>query len=107
MRGALPGCGPRTAEPAASMAKTLGAWNKELGVRFLIIFDAFDEYLAASRDAPGIRNFGAQFVEVLKDERLPQNFLLALRDERLVTQRFEGRIARLGAPLVRLPPTKR
>jgi hypothetical protein len=103
MRGALPARRPRTAEPAASMAKSLGAWNKELGARFLIIFDAFDEYLAASRDAPGIRIFDAQFVEVLKDDRLPANFLLALRDERPLLERFEGRIARLGDTLVRLP----
>lgn len=103
MRGALRAFRPRTAEPAASMAKSLGAWNKELGARFLIVFDAFDEYLAASRDAPGIRDFGAQFVEMLKDDRLPANFLLALRDERPLLERFEGRIARLGDTLVRLP----
>ena len=103
MRGALRACRPRTAEPAASMAKSLEAWNNELGVRFLIIFDAFDEYLAASRDAPGIRQFGAQFAEVLEDDRLPANFLLALRDERPLVERFEGRIARLGDTSVRLP----
>jgi hypothetical protein len=107
MRGALRARRPRTAEPAASMAKSLRAWNKELGVRFLIIFDAFDEYLAASRDAPGIRNFGAEFVEVLKDDRLPANFLLALRDERPLVERFEGRIACLGDTSVRLPPWQR
>ena len=103
MRGALRARRPRTAEPAASMAKSLRAWNKELGVRFLIIFDAFDEYLAASRDAPGIRRFGAEFVEVLKDDHLPANFLLALRDERSLVERFEGRIACLGDASVRLP----
>jgi conflict system STAND superfamily ATPase len=103
MRGALRARRPRTAEPAASMAKSLRAWNKESGVRFLIIFDAFDEYLAASRDAPGIRKFGAEFVEVLKDDRLPANFLLALRDERPLVERFEGRIACLGDTSVRLP----
>jgi len=103
MRGALRANRPRTAEPDASMAKSLGAWSEELGVRFLIIFDAFDEYLAASRDAPGIRKFGAQFVEVLEDDRLPANFLLALRDERPLVERFEGRIARLGDTSVRLP----
>jgi hypothetical protein len=107
MRGALRASRARTAEPAASMAKRLGAWNKELGVRFLIIFDAFDEYLAASRDAPGIREFGAQFAEVLKDDRLPANFLLALRDERPLLERFEGRIARLGDTSVRLPSWRR
>ncbi|HEY1287675.1 MAG TPA: AAA family ATPase [Burkholderiales bacterium] len=104
LRGALPAGRPRPAEPAASMAKNLRAWNKELGVRFLIIFDAFDQYLAASRDAPGIRNFGAQFVEVLEDDRSPANFLLALRDERPLLERFEGRIARIGDTSVRLPP---
>jgi hypothetical protein len=103
MRGALRARRPRTAEPAASMAKSLGAWNKELGVRFLIIFDAFDEYLAASRDTPGIRQFGAQLEEVLKDDRLPANFLLALRDERPLLERFDGRIALLGDTSVRLP----
>ena len=103
MRGALRARRARTAEPAASMAKSLRAWNKELGVRFLIIFDAFDEYLAASRDAPGIRKFGAEFVEVLKDDRLPANFLVALRDERPLVERFEGRIACLGDTSVRLP----
>jgi hypothetical protein len=103
IRSALPAGRPRTAEPAASMAKSLGAWNKESGVRFLIIFDAFEKYLAASRDAPGIRKFGEQFVEVLKDDRLPVNFLLALRDERPLLERFEGRIARLGDTSVRLP----
>jgi len=103
MRGALRASRPRAAEPAASMAKSLGAWNQELGVRFLIIFDAFDEYLGASRDAPGIRKFGAQFEEVLKDDRLPANFLLALRDERALLERFEGRIALLGDTSVRLP----
>jgi len=103
MRSALPAGRPRTAEPAASMAKSLRAWNKELGARFLIIFDAFDEYLAAPRDAPGIRIFAAQFAEVLKDDRLPANFLLALRDERPLLERFEGRIARLGDTSVRLP----
>ena len=102
IRGVLPASRPRTAEPA-SMAKSLAAWNKELGVRFLIIFDAFDEYLAASRDAPGIRKFGAQFEEVFKDDRLPANFLLALREERPLLERFEGRIARLGDTSVRLP----
>jgi hypothetical protein len=60
MRSALPAGRPRTAEPAASMAKSLIAWNKEWGARFLIIFDAFDEYLAAPRDAPGIRIFAAR-----------------------------------------------
>lgn len=103
MRGALRASRPRAAEPAASMAKSLGAWNQELGVRFLIIFDGFDEYLGASRDAPGIRKFGAQFEEVLKDDRLPANFLLALRDERALLERFEGRIALLGDTSVRLP----
>jgi len=103
MRGALPARRRRTADPAASMAKSLGAWHKESGARFLIIFDAFDEYLAAPGDAPGIRIFEAQFVEVLKDDRLPANFLLTLRDERPLLERFEGRIARLGDTLVRLP----
>jgi hypothetical protein len=69
MRGALRASRPRAAEPAASMAKSLGAWNQELGVRFLIISTRSTSILGITRRA-GIRKFGAQFEEVLKDDPL-------------------------------------
>ena len=101
---ALPiGCA-RMASPVRPLADPLAAWSKELRVRFLIIFDRFDEYLAAPLDRAGIREFADQFALVVSEPLLPANFLISLRDEKLLLERFQQRIAGLGNASLRLPP---
>ena len=100
---ALPiGCA-RMASPVRPLADPLAAWSKELRVRFLIIFDRFDEYLAAPLDRAGIREFADQFALVVREPLLPANFLISLRDEKLLLERFQQRIAGLGNASLRLP----
>jgi uncharacterized protein len=90
--------------PRRSLVDALAAWSKELSVRFLIIFDHFDEYLAAPLDRAGILEFADQFEQGVSEPLLPANFLLSLRDEGLLLARFQERIAGLGNASLQVPP---
>ncbi|HEV7392361.1 MAG TPA: hypothetical protein VGO08_12000, partial [Burkholderiales bacterium] len=71
---------------------------------FIIIFDRFEEYLAAPADRPDVRDFEAQLVEAVNSGTLAANFLLSLdEDAAPLLARLRERIPGLGDARVRLP----
>ena len=101
---ALPAGRMRMALQFSHLAESLAAWSKELDVRFLIVFDRFEEYLAASIALPGIRQFADDFAQAVNEPLLPANFLLLLPDEQALLERFGERIPSLRDDYLRLPP---
>jgi len=100
---ALPVGHGRKVPPFSNLAECLAAWSKELDARFLIVFDRFEEYLAAPMSLPGIRRFANDFAQVINEPLLPANFLLLLPDEQALFGRFGKRILSLGDDRLCLP----
>ena len=105
IHAALSISGKTTATLSAPLLETLAAWSKQLGIRFLIILDNFDDYIAAPLDQPGMREFADEFVRVMKVTSLPVNFLVALRNDAGPSlTRFRERVPGFGDACVRLLP---
>jgi uncharacterized protein len=103
---ALPsGGGSLIGAPFPSLAENLALWNKELGVRFLILLDQFEQFLTAPRNRPGIPEFDDEFARVLGDPRLPVNFLVSVReDAEPLMERLRASMTGLGDASLRLYP---
>jgi hypothetical protein len=86
-----------------SSVDLLRTWEARLDVTFIIIFDEFDRYLAASANGEGITPFDGELIEAVTDPKLRSNFLLVVNDEAPLLDRFLGRIPGLGGASVRLP----
>lgn len=97
----LPSMG--TVPPPASLRASLMAWNEALGVRFLIVLDRFERFLAAPPDDPGVVEFSDEFVRAVNEPALPANFLISLQgDAEPLLERFGERIPDLGEACLRL-----
>jgi hypothetical protein len=89
---------------ADSLCARLAARQRAFDCTFIIIFDRFEEYLAAPADRPDVRDFEAQFVEAVNSGTLAANFLLSLdEDAAPLLARLRERIPGLGDARVRLP----
>ncbi|HZN26214.1 MAG TPA: TAXI family TRAP transporter solute-binding subunit [Burkholderiales bacterium] len=71
----LPGVG------LTPLAETFGLWSKELGVRFLLVLDQFEQFLAAPRDLPGVLELESEFARMLVDHGLPVHLLVSVRED--------------------------
>jgi hypothetical protein len=102
---AKPGAVPCPPLSERSMTDYLTAWSGRLGISFLIIFDQFEQYLAAPMSQEGVAAFADQFIQAANQPGLPVNFLLSLReDAEPLLARFQDRIPGLYNACVRLPP---
>jgi hypothetical protein len=89
---------------ADSLCARLAARQRAFDCTFIIIFDRFEEYLAAPADRPDVRDFEAQLVEAVNSGTLAANFLLSLdEDAAPLLARLRERIPGLGDARVRLP----
>ena len=90
--------------PAADhLCARLAARQRAFDCRFVIIFDRFEEYLAAPAEGDEIREFEAQFVEAVNSPTISANFVLSV-DEHAAPQlaRLQEHIPGLGDAEVRL-----
>jgi len=103
---ALPdGAGSQLGAPFPSLAENLALWSRELGVRFLILLDQFEQFLTASRKRPGVAEFDEEFARVLGDPRIPVNFLVSVReDAEPLMERLRATMTGLGDASLRLYP---
>jgi TRAP-type uncharacterized transport system substrate-binding protein len=103
---ALPsGAGSQLGAPFPSLAENFAFWSKELGVRFLILLDQFEQFLTAPRNRPGIPEFDDEFARVLGDPRLPVNFLVSVREDAEPSmERLRASMTGLGDASLRLYP---
>jgi hypothetical protein len=88
---------------ADRLSERLAARQRAFDCRFVIIFDRFEEYLAASAESDEIREFEAHFVEAVNSRTISANFVLSV-DERATSQlaRLHEHIVGLGDAQVRL-----
>jgi hypothetical protein len=92
---------------ADSLCARLAARQQAFDCTFIIIFDRFEEYLAAPAERPDFRDFEAQFVEAVNSRTLRANFLLSLEEDAApLLGRLRKRIPGLGDAQVRLPKVK-
>lgn len=88
----------------ASLVTNLLSWSKQFNVRFVVIFDRFEEYLMAPFDNRGIREFAEQWVRILAHPALPVNFLICVRnDARPLMDRFAQRVSGICEDDLSLP----
>jgi TRAP-type uncharacterized transport system substrate-binding protein len=91
-----------------SLHESLLARSREQRLRFLIIFDGFEHYLAADRESAAMREFSAQFTRIANDQAIPANFLIALPDETdAALEHYRAAISGFGDARLRLPPLHR
>jgi hypothetical protein len=88
---------------ADHLCARLAARQRAFDCKFVIIFDRFEEYLAAPTESDEIREFEAQFVEAVNSPTISANFVLSV-DERAAPQlaRLREHIPGLGDAQVRL-----
>jgi hypothetical protein len=92
---------------ADSLCARLAARQQAFDCTFIIIFDRFEEYLAAPAERPDFRDFEAQIVEAVNSRTLRANFLLSLEEDAApLLGRLRKRIPGLGDAQVRLPKVK-
>jgi hypothetical protein len=83
----------------------LTVWTRQLGVRFLVLFDHFEQLLTAPVDRPGIAEFRDEFARALADPRLAVNFLVSVReDAEPLMEAFRAGIPELGDASLRVYP---
>jgi hypothetical protein len=76
------------------VADSLSAWSRLLDLRFLIIFDRFDEFLAGHAESDEGRRFTNEFVQILHQPELAVNFLLcAAASSEPEMQRYQTQFA--------------
>jgi hypothetical protein len=86
-------------------ADSLSAWSQLLDLRFLIIFDRFEEFLAGREDSDDGRRFTRELIQVLRKPDLAVNFLVcAAAGSEPEMQRYQMQFAELEqASCVRVP----
>jgi Novel STAND NTPase 1 len=91
-----------------NLSENLATWNEELGLRFFIILDCFEQYLRAPYDRAGVAEFEYEFVRMVNQPRLAAHFLLSVRDDaEPLLNRFRDRINGFGDAFLRLPDLHR
>ena len=107
IRRAVPALDSRRANekvPSSSLAATLARWQHGIDATFIIVFDRFEEHLAA-RDRPGAAEFEEELVRVMKMPALRAHFVIALEaDDAPLLDPLRERIPGLGDTVIRLPP---
>ena len=105
VRQAAASAGAAVSEPGAdSLLGNLREWQEALDVTFIIVFDRFEQFLAAPAGRTGIAEFEEAFVQIANDPMLRANFLLAFDEEaEPLLARLKRHIPRLGNSRVRLP----
>jgi uncharacterized protein len=89
--------------PDASLARSLAAWHDELDLRFFIILDGFERYLAAPEDDSRILDFAHELLRVLNAE-VPVNILISVREEaQAAFEAFQVRIPGFDEASFHLP----
>jgi len=75
------------------------------GLPFTLIFDRFDQHLAADENDRGVQAFDEAFVQIANDPSLDARFLIILDEQSApaMQERFGGRIEGLDDCYVRLP----
>jgi len=101
----LPIGSPPMATVMPTLTDILAAWNDEIGVRFFVVLDSFEQYLRAPFDRAGIAEFDDEFVRMVNEPFLAAHFLLSVRDdaEALLMNRYRDRISGFGDAFLRLP----
>ena len=99
-----PGAAPKKGAASRSLLEQLAAWQEELDISFLFVFDQFEEYLQRSADSSSVKDFDEAFVQLVNDSKLRAKFLISLDEtaEPLLA-RFRDRIWHLRDARVRLP----
>jgi len=105
VRQAAGTAGAAVSEPGGgSLLANLREWQEALDVTFIIVFDRFEQFLAAAADRAGFAEFEETFVQIANDPMLRANFLLAFDEEaEPLLARLKRHIPRLGNSRVRLP----
>ena len=87
------------------MAGSLSVWSRLLDLRFLIIFDRFEDFLARCAQSDDGRRFTAELVQVLREPGLAVNLLLcAAANSEPQMQRYQAQLCDLQeVSWVRLP----
>jgi hypothetical protein len=90
---------------ALPIAESLSAWSQLLDLRFLIIFDRFDEFLAERAESDDGRTFTRELVEILGTPGLAVNLLFCVSANfESQMQQYQAELAGLAeAARVRLP----
>jgi hypothetical protein len=93
----------RVHPPFPPLAECLAAWSRQLHVRFLFIFDRFEQIASASRSSPAVAAFDDALVAIVNSP-VPVNVLVSIRDDALpLLDRYRERIPTFGDASVRLP----
>jgi TRAP-type uncharacterized transport system substrate-binding protein len=103
LAGALPSGRTPLAAPLLDLPDCLTLWGRQLGLRFLVLFDHFEQFLTASAGRPGIAEFREEFARALIDPRVPVNFLVSVREEaEPLMEEFRSSMPELGDASLRL-----
>ena len=94
-------------EPSLSLADALIASSQNGSVRFLIILDGFEAFLATP-ESSATREFTDQLVGALNTPFLPANFLISIRDDaEPLLEPLAQRVPGLGDARLRVLPLRR
>jgi hypothetical protein len=100
----LPIGSPPMATVMPTLTDILAAWNEEIGVRFFVILDSFEQHLRVPLDRAGIAEFDDEFVRMANEPLLAAHFLLSVRDDaEALLNRYGERISGFGDAFLRLP----
>jgi TRAP-type uncharacterized transport system substrate-binding protein len=100
---ALPPGRTPLAAPLLELPDCLTLWARQLGVRFLVLLDQFEQLLTAPAARPGIAEFRDEFARALADPRVPVNFLVSVRDDaEPLMKEFRAGMPELGDASLRL-----
>lgn len=101
---ALSKVGVDTSFGASSLVTGLSRWSRQFNLRFLIVFDRFEEYLKAPFESSGARAFAEEWARILAQPSLPVNFLICVQDDaRPLMDQFAERLSAFGKSELRLP----
>jgi hypothetical protein len=90
-------------EPSKSLPATLARWQHALHATFVIVFDRFEEFLAA-REEPGAAEFENELVRAMNTPELRAHFLIALdEDAAPLLEGLRAKVPGLGDAVIRLP----
>lgn len=111
LRAAIDGAARQLAvkpvEPSLTLADALIAFSQEDSVRFLIILDGFEAFLATT-ESSATREFTDQLVAALNTPFLPANFLISIRDDaEPLLEPLAQRVPGLGDARLRVLPLRR
>ena len=79
--------------------------HQRLGLRVVLVFDRFEDYLALGSDAAEVQAFANDLVGALLADRLPASFLIAMEETaRPLLERFRARMPGFDDNVLRLSP---